>query len=202
MIVDLPAIRFAPTRPELVDSVSVSRAGNRVISVVDYADPFWQIAMRTLTMSAQELQMLLAFRDRVRSGMVTVIHRPTDNCLPQAYWGNPGAIQLNNGTLQSVTGGFNVTLNNLINGLKMMPGDLFSLKSGNYRSLHRVMVGGTAAANALSLTVEPFVPPYIAPGAVARFLKPELNTRVVPGSFSVSEDHFPVATFTLVEVPR
>ncbi len=42
----------------------------------------------------------------------------------------------------------------------------------------------------------------IAPGAVAKFLRPELNTRVMPGSFSVSEDHFPVATFTLVEVPQ
>lgn len=202
MTVDLPAVRFATTRPELVDSVSVSRAGDRMISVVDYADPFWQIPMRTLRMGAVELQALLAFRDRVRSGMVTVIHRPTDNCLPQAYWGNPGAIQLNDGTLQSVTNGFNVTLNNLINGLQMRPGDLFSLKSGNYRSRHRVMTGGTAAANALALTVEPFVPPYIAPGAVAKFLRPELNTRVMPGSFSVSEDHFPVATFTLVEVPQ
>ncbi len=202
MIVDLPAIRFAPTRPELVDSVSVSRAGNRVISVVDYADPYWQIPMKTVTMSALEIQLLLAFRDRVRTGMVTVIHRPTDNCLPQYYWGNPGAAQLNDGTLQSVTGGFNVTLYNLINGLKLMPGDLFSLKSGNYRSRHRVMTGGTAAANSLALTVEPFVPPYIAPGAVAKFLRPELNTRVLPGSFSVSEDHLPVATFTLVEVPQ
>lgn len=202
MIVDLPAVRFAPTRPEIDDSVSVSRAGNRVTSFVEYADPAWRIPMRTLTMATKELQLLLAFRERVRTGMVTVVYRPTDNCLPQTYWGNPGAIQLNNGTLQSVTGGFNVTLNNLINGLMLMPGDLFSLKSGNYRSMHRAMTGGTAAANALALTVEPFVPPYIAPGAVARFLKPELNTRVLPGSFSVSEDHFPVATFTLVEVPQ
>lgn len=202
MIIDLPAVRFATTRPELIDSVSVSRAGNRVISFVDYGDPYWQIPMRTLTMSATELQALLAFRDRVRNAMVTVVYRPTDNCLPQAYWGNAGAAQLNNGTLQSVTDGFNVTLNNLINGLTLMPGDLFSLKSGNYRSMHRAMTGGTAAGNALALAVEPFVPPYIAPGAVARFLKPELNTRVLPGSFSVSEDHFPVATFTLVEVPQ
>ncbi len=202
MIVDLPAIRFAATRPELVDSVSISRAGNRLISAIEYADPFWQVVMQTLPLTPQELQLLLAFRDRVRNGMATVVHRPTDNCLPQNYWGNAGAIQLNDATLQSVTNGFNVTLNNAINGLKLMPGDLFSLKAGNYRSRHRVMTGGTAAANALALTVEPFVPPYITPGAVAKFLRPELNTRVLPGSFSVSDDHFPVASFTLVEVPQ
>lgn len=201
MTVDLPAIRFAPTRPDIVDSVSVSRAGNRAISFVEYADPVWQIPMKTIALNAQELQLLLAFRERVRSGGITVVYRPTDNCLPQAYWGNPGAIQLNDGTLQSVTGGFNVVLNNLINGLTLKPGDLFSLKSGNYRSMHRVMVGGVAAANALALNVEPFVPPYITAGAVAKFLRPELNTRVVPGSFAIPDDHWPVSTFTLVEVP-
>ncbi len=202
MMVNLPAVRFTTTRPEIVDSVSVSRAGNRMIGVVDYADPYWQIPMRTLPMGAAELQALLAFRDRVRAGMVTVVFRPTDNCLPQAYWGNAGSAHLADGTLSSVVNGFNVMLYNLVNGLKLMPGDLFSLKDGAYRSLHRVMVGGTAAAGALALNVEPFVPPYITAGAVAKFLRPELNTRILPGSFAVADDHRPVAAFTLVEVPQ
>ena len=180
----------------------MSRAGNRVISLVEYADPAWRAPMRTLSMSAQELQLFLAFRERVRAGGITVVYRPTDNCLPQNYWGNAGSAHLADGTLSSVVNGFNVTLYNLVNGLKLMPGDLFSLKDGAYRSLHRVMVGGTAAAGALSLNVEPFVPPYITAGAVAKFLRPELNTRILPGSFSISDDHFPVGSFTLVEVPQ
>lgn len=202
MTVDLPAIRFALTRPEIADSVSVSRAGSRVISFVEYADPVWQIPMKTVLLNARELQLLLAFRERVRTGAVTVVYRPTDNCLPQSYWGNPGSAHLADGTLSSVTNGFNVTLYNLVNGLKLMPGDLFSLKDGAYRSLHRVQVGGTAAAGTLALNVEPFVPPYITAGAVAKFLRPELNTRILPGSFVVPDERRPVATFTLVEVPQ
>lgn len=203
MTIDLPAIRFKLSRPALVDSVSVSRVGNRAISFVEYADPFWQIPMQTVPLSAAELMLLQAFGAQVRTGKVTVVFRPVDICLPQAYWGNAGASAIaDDGNLVSVTNGFTVALNGVTNGLKLMPGDLFSLKSGDYRSLHRVVVGAVAASNAIGLAVEPYVPPYITAGAVAKFLRPELNCRVLPGSFTVPDDHRPVATFTLVEVPK
>ncbi|MBN9243935.1 MAG: hypothetical protein J0I98_14180 [Mesorhizobium sp.] len=187
----------------LVDSVSISRAGNRAVGFVEYADPFWQISMQTAPLSASELMLAQAFAAQARTGRVTVVWRPVDICLPQAYWGNPGAAAIaDDGNLVSVTNGFTVALNGVANGLKLMPGDRFSLAKDGYRSFHQVVVGGVAAAGAIALTVDPPVPGYLTAGAVAKFLRPELNTRVVPGSFTVPDDHWPVATFTLVEVPR
>lgn len=202
-MVALPDVPFLLSRPSLVDSVSVSRVASRVISFVETADPVWQIPMRTGGLDAYQVSLVEAFRETVRTGRVTVLYTPRHVCLPQAYWGDPGHAHLsNNGNLVSVTGGFVVALNSVENGLDLRPGDLFSLEKDGYRSLHRVVVGAVASGNAISVTVEPAVPPYITSGAVARFKDPELNCRVLPGSFSVPDDFNPVASFLLVEVPK
>jgi len=199
----LPAVGFRISRPRLVDSVSVSRAGLRTISVVQYADPFWQIEMRTKPLKASELALVEAFRERVRNGFRTVLYKPKHVCLPQAYWGNPSASALSNtGAVTAITDGFTVAFNSVDNGLVLMPGDLIGLEKDDYRSLHRVVTGGTAASNALSVTVEPYVPSYITTGALVRFKDPELNCRVVPGSFDIPDEQRPSASFTLVEVPK
>ncbi|TPM59158.1 hypothetical protein FJ959_09830 [Mesorhizobium sp. B2-2-4] len=203
MTIDLPAVRFQLTRPALVDSVSVDRAGERYVGFMEYADSYWQIPMRTKSLRASELMLVQAFGAQARLGKVTVVWRPVDICLPQAYWGNPTAPALaDDGNLVSVTNGFTVAINGVVNGLTMMPGDLFSLQKAGNRSLHRVVVGAVAAAGAIGLTVEPAIPVYITAGAIAKFLNPELNCRVVPGSFVIPDDHKPVAAFTLVEVPK
>lgn len=203
MTLALPAVRFQISRPSLVDSVSVSRAGNRAISFVEYADPYWQIVLKTKPLAAAELALVEAFRAQVRTGMVTVLFTPVDVCLPQAYWGNPDAAAIaDDGNLVSVTNCSTVAMDGVTDGLLLQPGDRFSLASGAYRSLHRVIAGATAAAGAITVTVEPPVPPYIAAGAVAKFRDPELNMRVLPGSFDIPDDFHPVATFTLVEVPQ
>ncbi|MBZ9852793.1 hypothetical protein LB566_03220 [Mesorhizobium sp. CA13] len=203
MTIDLPAVRFLLTRPALVDSVSVDRAGERYIGFTEYADSYWQIPMRTKPLEASELMLVQAFGALARKGKLTVVWRPVDISLPQAYWGNPTAPALaDDGNLVSVTNGFTVALDGVVNGLTMMPGDLFSLQKDGYRSLHRVVVGAVAAAGAIGLTVEPEVPGYITAGAIAKFLRPELNCRVVPGSFTIPDDHKPVVAFTLVEVPK
>jgi hypothetical protein len=149
------------------------------------------------------LSLVKAFRAQVRTGMVTVLFKPVDVCLPQAYWGNPSATVLSDdGNLLSVTNGVTVGINGVTAGLIMKLGDRLSLTKGNYRSLHEVVTGATAAGGAITLTVDPPVPPYITAGAVAKFKNPELNMRVLPGSFDIPDDHRPVATFTLVEVPQ
>ena len=86
-------------------------------------------------------------------------------------------------------------------GLAMTKGDLISLTSGSYHSLHRVTANATAGAT-ITLPVEPPVPSYIAIGATVRFKDPVLNTRVVPGSTEVEDGVMPTAKFQLIEVPR
>lgn len=202
--VALPNIRFQIARPQFVDGVSISRTGTRAISAFEYADSFLQVQMRTVALSASEIVLVRSWAtDAVRKGIQSVIYTPNDYCLPRAYWGNPTAPALSNlGNLVSVTNGYNVVIDSVTNGLTYQPGDRLSLQDGDYRSLHEVAVGAVAAGNSMSLTLVNPVPAFITAGAVARFYKPEMNARVLPNTFVVPDEFNPVASFTLVEVPR
>lgn len=202
--VPLPAVRFQIARPRLVDSVSVARTGTRAISAFEFADSFWQVSVRTAALSAADIVAVRAWAtDAVRKAQQSVIYVPNDFCLPRAYWGNADAPAVNDtGTLTSVTNGFAVVIGSVTNGLSLQPGDRLSLKTGDYRSLHEVAVGAVATGGSISLTLSNPVPSYIAPGAVARFRQPELNMRVLPGSFDMPDEFRPVASFTLIEVPK
>lgn len=194
----LPSVGFQPAYPKVVDSVSASRAGNRLVAMVEYADPFWQIDMRTLPLDAAERLLVEAFRDACRGGLNTVVYTPTHQCLPKAHWGDPDAAVLANGTLTSKSG-FDAVLA-VTTGLTLSSGDLISMTTGGYNWMARVMTGGTAADGALAVTLNMAVPSYIATGAVVRVKEPRMNARMLPGSFSMPDEFFPVASFTLVEV--
>lgn len=200
MAINLPNVRFQASYPQVVDSVSASRAGNRLVAMVEYADPFWQIDMRTKPLRAGERLEVEAFRDACRGGLNTVVYTPTHQCLPRAHWGDPDAAVLANGTLTSKSG-FGAVLA-VTTGLTLSAGDLVSMTTGDYNWMARVMTGGTAAEGALSVTLNMAVPSYIATGATVRVKNPRMNARMLPGSFSMPDDLFPVASFTLVEVPK
>lgn len=201
--IDLPDVGYLPAYPQLVESVSVSRSGSRAMAFVDYADPYWSVAMKTEALNAGQRLAVEAFRDACRGGLQTVLYTPKHMCLPQAYWGNPVAPAIaTNGNLVSITNGNQLAVNGVVDGLRLGSGDLISLSTGDYHSLFRVRVGGIAASGAIGLTVEPTVPSYIAAGAVVRFKNPICNMRVLPGSFSIPDEFFPSASFTLVEVPK
>lgn len=200
MPIDLPAVRFQPSYPTVVDSVSVNRAGNRVVSIVEYADPAWQVPMRTVALSAHERLLIEAFRDACRGGMETVRYRPKHQCLPRSLWGNPTSPLLANGSLSSKSG-YEVTVA-ATNGLVLSPGDLISLSAGTYHFMARVVTGGTVAGGTVALTLNMPVPSYIGIGATLRVKDPIMNARMLPGSFSLPDELFPVASFTLIEVPR
>lgn len=189
--------------PQLAKSVSMSRAGNRVLAFVEYADPVWQVTMRTKALRPSERLAVEAFRDATRGGLQTVRYRPTHMCVPRAYWGDAANPVLNDdGNLVSITDGRVLSVGSVSNGLTLGAGDLVSLASGDYRSLHRIQSGGVAASGAITMAVEPPVPGYVTAGAVVKFKAPELNMRVLPGSFAIPDELFPVASFTLVEVPK
>lgn len=200
MPVNLPAAPFRPAYPKVVDSVSTSRAGNRVVAMVEYADPFWQIDMSTDPLLAGERLLVEAFRDDCRGGLVTIIYTPTHQCLPQAHWGDPDAAVLANGTLTSKSG-FAAVLA-VTSGLTLSRGDLISLTTGDFNWMARITAGGTAAGGELAVTLNMAVPSYIETGAVVRVREPRMNARMLPGSFSMPDELFPVASFTLVEVPK
>lgn len=200
MPIELPAIRFQPSYPVVIDSVSVNRAGNRVVGIVEYADPTWQVAMRTVPLSARERLVIEAFRDACRGGMETVYYRPKHQCLPMALWGNPTSPLLVNGSLSSKNG-YQVTVA-AANGLILSPGDLISLSTSTYHFMARLVAGGTVAGGTVALTLNMPVPTYIGIGATLRVKDPIMNTRMLPGSFSLPDEILPVASFTLIEVPR
>ncbi|TPJ86963.1 MULTISPECIES: hypothetical protein [unclassified Mesorhizobium] len=202
MAIALPAVPFQVSYPQLVESVSVSRSGTRAMAFVEYADAYWTVQMKTVPLSAAQRLLVEAFKDASRGGLTTVTYTPKHMCIPRAYWGDAdNAALANTGNLVSITGN-GLVINSVNNGLTLSAGDLISLTTGGYNSLFRVQTGAVAASNSVTITVEPTVPSYITAGAVVTFKNPVANMRVMPGSFSIPDDFLPVATFTLVEIPK
>jgi hypothetical protein len=199
----MPGGRLRKGLPKLMRSVSTSRSGKKAMSFVEYADPVWQIDAETEPLTRSAAMLFEALDATAGNGMVTVLYTvPKFMNVPQAYWDSPGAAEpADDGNLVSITGNV-LSVNGVTNGLTIKSGDLFSLATGEYRSLHRVTVDALAAGGVISLTVEPSVPTYITTGAVVKFKDPELNVRLVPGSMSISDDFRPIASFTLIEVPK
>ena len=202
--VALPALKWDRAYPQLVDSVSASRQGDRAISFVETDDPYWLITMRTMPLSNADRHILEAFVSETKRGMNTVLFIPPIDCIPRAYWGDSNNAALTNtGNLVSITSGDTLNINSVTTGLKLMKGDLIGLTTGAYNLIVRCRQDVTAVAAAItSLKVDPPIPAYITAGAVVTFKYPVMNTRLLPNSFSMPDDNWPVATFQLQEVPQ
>ncbi|KAB2724135.1 hypothetical protein [Brucella anthropi] len=200
----LPNVGYRPSRPKLNEPVSMSASGQRAISFIEYADAFWTVTMTTDPLKANDLMLVEGFQLDARNGMQTIIYSPTTVCIPQAYWGQPDHPHvLNNGYLQSIQNAQILTIASVEAGLKLQRNDYLSLTTGDYHSLHRVSVGGTATSGGiLTVSVWPPVMTYIEVGATVTFKNPKMNSRLVVDSFSLTEEAFPVASWQLIEVPR
>jgi hypothetical protein len=202
MTISPPDVPYAKRVPKLVRSVSQSRSGKRLISFVEYADPYWQFDIVTVGFDANDRPAMEAFLEDAGNGMRTVLWSVGVWGIPQAYASDPGNAALADGSLTSVTNGYQIAVGSVTNGLDIRRGDLIGMVDGANRSMHRVMTGAVAASGSIVLTVEPAIPGYISAGATVNFKDLALNTRMVPGSNSITDDYLPVATFTLVEVPQ
>lgn len=203
MIDLISSVRFKASYPQLKRFVSSSKYGGRAISFVEYADPVRIIDMETLPLRVREVVQLQAFIAAARDGMETVIYRPTAVCVPQAYWGDANHPHIVGTAVRgTVTNGRTVQLTGVMPGLKLLAGDLISFTHNNYRQMSQIVTGATAVSTQMSVTVDQPIASYIAAGATVRFKRPELNTRLMPGSFQLPNGSRPVATFQLVEVPR
>lgn len=203
MIDLISSVRFLPSYPQLVVPVSQSKYGGRVISTVDYADPYRTVDMETVPMRASEAVQLQAFIAAARGGMQTIVYRPRHICIPRAYWGDANNPHITGTAARgAVTNGYSVQLTGVVPGLVLMAGDLFSMKTGDYRQMVQVVTGATAVSTQMTVTVDQRISSYISAGAIVRFKQPEMNTRLLKDSFQMSKGPFPTASFQLIEVPR
>jgi hypothetical protein len=203
-MIDLPAsIGFQPSYPQLTIPVSQTKYGGRTISTVEYADSYRTVDMETVPLTARQAVQLQSFIAAARGGAETIVYRPTHICIPQAYWGDPNNPHITGtASLGTVTGGYTVQLTSVVPRLILKPGDMFSLKSGDYRQMLQVVIGGVAASTTLTVKVDQPISSYVGAGAIVRFKRPEMNTRLVKDSFQMANGHFPTASFQLIEVPR
>ena len=203
MVETLPSgLRYGPSFPELIHSTSMSKYGKRAIAFVETSDPYWQVAMRAVSLSNADRQRLEAFISRCRNGMVTVHYTPKHVCLPRAYWGNPNAPEIADTGILSSFDGNQLTVSSVTNGLRLLEGDLVGLSKDDYNIIVRVVADATAVGGAITIKAEPFVPSYITAGATVVFKNPVMNMRLVPGSYDCPDDLRPTASFQLIEVPK
>lgn len=203
MIDLISTVKFQPSYPQLKRFVSSSRYGGRAISFVEYADPIRTIDLDTIPLFPADILRLQAFIAAARDGMETVVYRPTAVCVPQAYWGDADNPQITGTAVRgTVTNGRTVQLTGVMPGLKLLAGDLISFTHNNYRQMSQIVIGATAVSTQMTVTVDQPIAAYIAAGAMVRFKNPELNTRIVPGTFQIGKGFYPSASFQLVEVPR
>lgn len=204
MSISLPDfIEYQAGRPRLNKPISMSRYGERAISMIQNGDEWWTVNIETQPMYDEDLAEFEGWLAQAQNGMETIVYTVLGKqSLPRAYWSNPNSsVPADNGSLTSVTNGKTLLIGSVTVGLAMTKGDLISLTSADYHSLHRVTANATAGAT-ITLPVEPPVPSYIADGATVRFKDPVLNTRIVPGSTEVGDGVMPTAKFQLIEVPR
>lgn len=201
-MITLPVIHYQNGRPKLNEPVSMSRYGGRSISFMENGDKYWTVDIETQPLYDEELADFEAWLARARSGLETVLFSPFGKqALPRAYWNN-ASVTLPVGSLNTVTNGRQLLIGGVTPGQIATAGDLISLSTGDYHSMHRVTVGATAVSTAFTLTVEPPVMSYIAMGAAVTFKNPKMNARVVPGSVNVADGVLPTVKFQLIEVPK
>jgi len=97
MIDLLSSVRFVPSYPQLNNPTSQTKFGGRVISTVEFVDPYRTVDMETLPMKASEAVQLQAFIAAAKGGMETIVYRPKHICVPRAYWGQPSGPNTNPG---------------------------------------------------------------------------------------------------------
>ncbi|PRD42136.1 hypothetical protein C5748_18485 [Phyllobacterium phragmitis] len=202
-MVSMPNVLYQRGRPILNDQVSVSRYGKKAIAFVEYGDSFWTVDVETQPLYDFQLAQVMAFISQVKKGNETVVFNPIDKTVPQAYWDDPtNPIPNDNGTLGPVTNGKTAVIQNISPGLILMPDDKISFASGAYRQFVRVITGATAVSTQMTVTVDPPIMSYITSGATVKFKNPEMNTRMVPGSFQLGDEPLPTVSFQLIEVPQ
>ncbi|MDH7788874.1 hypothetical protein QBD01_004922 [Ochrobactrum sp. 19YEA23] len=196
------SLNYQASPLKLNRSVSTSRYGERAVSFIENADPYWSWTASIISLSAADRKRLEAFSDRCRGGMVTVHYTPQDACIPQAYWGDANNSAITGTATLAAINGNTLTLSGVAIGLKLTDGDLVGFTVGDYNFIARIVADATAASTSVQVKIEPFLPSYITVGATVKFKNPVMNMRLMPNSLEIGNGFFPDASFQLVEVPK
>ena len=158
---------------------SLSISGGIGPNVADLGPAMWRGEFATVALDREKWGQWVAWLHSMRGGLRTFRGRPPLWKWPIAYPRGFGALTYLGGPWSgsgnlSVIGGSRdtVTVNQIPNGLTLKPGDFFSIPVGSRQHLHRIIEGGVAAGNALSLTVEPTIRPGVATGIAVKFEAP------------------------------
>ncbi len=192
-----PHIRFGFARFQLVRDVRSVASGKGRMNYSEVSDPVWTITFNSVALDERKLAELTAWWETLRGGIRSTLVTQNVTCRPFAHISDPTPAQ-DTGILDSITDGNVLAVSGVSAALSLTVGDLVGLENGNYRGLQRVTEVSGSGTNR-TLTVEPPPRSYITPGAVVRFIQPELVMRPVPGSWSVPDEGKPRVSFSFVE---
>lgn len=179
-------IRMSSIRSRLVADQQISGMGGGKIIVADLAPKHWEFEVTLINMEN-------ALARRVQALIEGLDESINDFYLYDPRWAYPIADPTG-----SILGASNVQINSLnannkeltLKGLPATftnsPGDVLAFDFGapSKRAVHRIVVGGTAAAGiSPSLEVRPHILPGAAVNAVVTLIKPSARVKMIPGSF-------------------
>ncbi|MBC8718833.1 hypothetical protein [Ochrobactrum sp. Marseille-Q0166] len=204
MSIYLPTnLGYQAGRPRLNKPVSMSRYGNRAISMIQNGDEWWTVNIETQPLYDEQLAAFEGWLAQAKNGLETVVYTVLGRqSVPLAYWSDPNNAAITGNPMLTVINGSILTISPVVVGLKMKSGDLIGFSNGEYNFFTRIIADATASSTLLQVVVEPFLPSYITIGSTVRLKDAKINTRVVPGSTEVGEGVMPTVKFQLIEVPK
>lgn len=196
----LPNVGYRATRFVLADDAAASPSGGRIINLVRVNDPVWTLTCETEPLHELDVQKVLAWKERRRGGLRSVLGVQNVLCRPLAHAALANAAPAQVQGIVTAVNGNALTIGSVNADLVLAPDDMFGLKFGEYRALCRIQTVSSPTSTSRAVTVEPIPPAYAAVvGAAVIFENPALLMRLVPGSFSAPSGNMPAMNWQLVE---
>lgn len=156
-----PPLVFTPSR---VQNVARTRGG--AVQTAERGRSLWSIDAKTTILAPAQFEEMQAWFDSLRGGLNTFIFYDPGRARPRAYPGvgwagvtrHSGLPFTGSCTLQSASG-YTVQLSDLPTSYVLSAGDMLCWLWGSTRTLHRAVETVTAVNGALTVQVEPDVPP-------------------------------------------
>lgn len=171
---------------------SLALTGGGSPNVADLGPATWRGQWSTEALSRENFAIWTAWLHSLRGGLRTFKGRPALWKWPQAYpRGFAGLLVSGSpfdatGNLASIGGGRDVIgVNQIPNGFTLKPGDYLSIPVGSRQHIHRITEGGVAAANAVTLSIEPPLRPNAVTSSEVLFEAPYCEM-VLTGPPSIS----------------
>lgn len=182
-------IEFKVKRFEPVRAVAASRSRNKVSNHSQLADPVWIVDLETIPLRYHDRMKMEAWLQSLRGGLRRALYWHRLSCFPAAHPVD-GGVAADPGNLVSVANGNELTVNSVDENLVLSVGDLVGLEATpstpKWALGIATEVSGTGTSRVIAIEPEPPTDVAVA-GAVVRFVKPKLLTRLVPGSFAPRE---------------